>query len=55
MAAKVLGAEIVHRCSGLSTRFSSRQVNRLKPAKSIEFWNSQGRGHLGPYLGQPGN
>ena len=40
MAAKVLGAEIVHRCSGLSTRFSFPQVNPLKTAKFIGIFGS---------------
>lgn len=46
MAAKVLGAEIVHRCSALSTRFSAAQVIRRKTANSIGFQDSQERGHL---------
>lgn len=40
MAAKVLGGEIVHRCSGLSTRFSFPQLKRLKSAKIIEYFGS---------------
>ncbi len=46
MAAKVLGAEIVHRCSAMSTRFSYQQVIPLKTANSIGFWDSRERGHL---------
>lgn len=37
MAAKVLGAQIVHRCGALSTGFSDWQVIREKTAEITGF------------------